>query len=155
MNFIKKYGLRIIFFQALIASLGSLYYGFYGDPAINIMTGDLFNGTNGFTPCELCRYARILMYPLTLISLVGLIKKSYSDTVNYMIPAVLIGIPLEIYHYALQKLPIGTSAFCTRANPCNALQVDYFGFMTIPFLCLTAFLVIAIMIFLIKKANKP
>lgn len=154
MNFIKKYGLRIIFFQALIATLGSLYYGFYGDPAANIISGDLFNGINGFSPCTLCRYARILMYPLTLISLIGLIKKS-SDTVDYMIPAVVIGLCLEIYHYALQKFPIGTSAFCTRANPCNALQVDYFGFITIPFLCLTAFVVIAIVILLIKKANKP
>ena len=152
MNFIKKYGLRIIFIQALIATLGSLYYGFFGDPVTNIMSGDLFNTLNGFSPCTLCWYARILMYPITLISLVGIIKKSY-ETVDFIIPAVSIGIFLEIYHYALQKFPIGTSAFCTRANPCNALQVDYFGFITIPFLCLIAFLVIALMIFLIKKAK--
>lgn len=154
MNFIKKYGLRIIFFQALLATLGSLYYGRYGDPVVNLMSGDLFNPANGYSPCTLCRYARILMYPLTLISLVGIIKKSY-DAVDYMIIPVVLGILLELYHYSLQKFPISTSAFCTKANPCNALQVDYFGFITIPFLCLIAFVVIAIVILLIKKANKP
>lgn len=153
MNFIKKYGLHIIFVQALLATLGSLYYGRYGDPVLNVMSGDVFNPANGFSPCTLCRYARILMYPLTLISLVGIIKKS-SDAVDYMIPAVWLGIILELYHYALQKFPISTSSFCTKMNPCNALQVDYFGFITIPFLCLVAFVVIAIVIFLIKKANK-
>lgn len=154
MDFIKKYGLRIIFVQALVATLGSLYYGRYGDPVVNLMSGDLFNPANGYSPCTLCRYARILMYPLTLISLVGIIKKSY-DAVDYMIIPVVLGILLELYHYSLQKFPISTSAFCTKANPCNALQVDYFGFITIPFLCLIAFVVIAIVILLIKKANKP
>ncbi len=154
MNFIKKYGLRIIFFQALIATIGSLYYGRYGDPVVNIMTWDLFNPENGFSPCTLCWYARILMYPITLTTLVAIIKKSY-DAVDYMIIPVALGILLELYHYSLQKFPISTSAFCTKENPCNALQVDYFGFMTIPFLCFIAFLVIAIVIFLLKKANKP
>ncbi len=153
MNFIKKYGLRIIFVQALVATIGSLYYGRYGDPVVNIMTWDLFNAANGYAPCTLCRYARILMYPITITALIGILKKSY-DAVDYMIIPVVLGILLELYHYSLQKFPISTSAFCTKMNPCNALQVDYFGFITIPFLCLIAFVVIAIVIFLLKKATK-
>lgn len=149
---IQKHGMKIIFIQALVATLGSLYYGFYGDPAVNLLTGDLFNPANGLTPCVLCRFARILMYPLTLISAVSIIRKDNS-AVDYMRPFLVLGIPLEIYHYALQKLPIKTSAFCTYNNPCNALEVDYFWFMTIPLLCLIAFVVILIVALLIRKST--
>jgi hypothetical protein len=46
---IKKYGMLLILLQALVAMLVSLYYGFYGDIAVNIVTGDLFNPDNGLT----------------------------------------------------------------------------------------------------------
>jgi disulfide bond formation protein DsbB len=153
MSRIQKHGLKIIFAQAFLAMLGSLYYGFYGDPVLNILTMDLFNPDNALPPCTLCRYARILMYPLVLISFIWLWKKT-RDVVDYIIPFAIIGIPLEIYHYSLQKFPIAVSSTCTRSNPCNALSVDYFGFITIPFLCLTAFTVILLIALLIKRANK-
>ncbi len=149
-NFLEKYGLWIIFIQALLAMLGSLYYGRYGDPIEQIFTGDFFNPDNGFTPCELCRYARILMYPIVLSSLIAIIKKDFR-IVDYIIPIWILGTILEIYHYTLQKFLITTSFFCTRANPCTALEVDYFGFITIPFLCLIAFIVILTTSLLIKK----
>lgn len=152
MNFRKKYGLRIIFFQALLATLWSLYYGFYGDPLLNTISGDFLNPANGLQPCTLCRYARILMYPIVILSLVGIITRKYASTINYILPLVILGIPLEIYHYILQKFPIQTSAFCTRANPCSALEVNYLGFITIPFLCLTAFLVILVVSLMVKRA---
>ena len=67
--------LRIIFFQSLLATIGSLYLGFYGDPVLNFFyTGDWFNPENAFAICDLCRYARILMYPLVFISGVALIR---------------------------------------------------------------------------------
>ena len=78
---ILRHGMKIIFAQALIAMLGSLYYGFYGDP----FSGDFFNSANALEPCELCRYARILMYPLVFFSGVALIKKQ-TKIVDYFIP---------------------------------------------------------------------
>jgi len=133
-----------IFFQSLVAMVGSLYYSTFGDPVANWVTGNLFQ-LNGFTPCELCWFARILMYPIVFISYIGIAKKDRRFT-EYLLPLVALGIPLELYHYAIQKLPIETFFTCSSANPCNALQVDYFGFITIPFLCLVAFLILAILI---------
>ena len=44
---------------ALAATLGSLYY----------------SEIAGFVPCTLCWYQRILMYPLVIISLVGILRQ--------------------------------------------------------------------------------
>ena len=134
---------RVIFIQALLATLWSLYYSYFGDPVFNIQTGELFSLINWLAPCDLCRYARVLMYPLVVISWIGLRQKSTSY-IKYVLPFSLLGILLETYHYLLQKANIATSFTCTFSNPCNALQVDYFWFITIPFLCLIAFLIITI-----------
>jgi disulfide bond formation protein DsbB len=121
--------------------LGSLYYGRYGDPVLNIAKGVLFPASGGFTPCELCRYARILMYPLVLISLIAFFKKD-TKAIDTILVFSILGVALEIYHYGLQKINFQTSFVCTYVNPCEALQVNYRGFLTIPLLCLVAFCVI-------------
>jgi len=132
--------LKIIFIQALVATLGSLYYSNFGDPVADIANGTLFEG-KGFEPCRLCWWARIFMYPIVVISGLGLIMKD-KNALKYIITLAIPGLALEAYHYALQKFDITTSETCTLANPCTALSVDYFGFITIPFLCFVAFAVI-------------
>lgn len=139
----KQFRSRVIFLQATLAMIWSLYYSYFGDPVFNAQTGDMFSLVNWLAPCELCRYARILMYPLVIISWVGLWQKS-TAYVKYVLPFALLGIFLETYHYILQKTNITTSFTCTFTNPCNALQVNYFGFITIPLLCFVAFLIILI-----------
>ena len=57
-SFWQQYGPYFAFAAALAATLGSLYY----------------SEVAGFVPCTLCWYQRILMYPLTIISLVGILK---------------------------------------------------------------------------------
>lgn len=143
----------LLFIQALLALLGSLYYGFFGDPIVNLSTGEFFWFENGFTPCELCRYARLLIYPISIISLIGIIRENWTYVYS-VLPLSIIAIFLELYHYTLQKTDIVTSTRCTRNNPCEALTVDYFWFMTIPFLCLIAAVVITISAWMIIRANK-
>jgi disulfide bond formation protein DsbB len=154
MSKLQKTLLYLIFLQALVATLGSLYYSTYGDPVTNVLRGDLFNTLNALQPCLLCWYARILMYPLVIISLVAMIRKD-KNVPYYILSLSVPGIFLEIYHYALQKLPIKNLFGCTLENPCNALQVNYLGFITIPFLALVAFLVITFVSILFLKFNKP
>jgi len=144
---------RIIFLQASLAMLGSLYYSYFGDPIVNIQTWELFSAMNWLSPCQLCRWARILMYPLVIISWIGIWQQS-STFVRYVLPFSIIGIFLEIYHYLLQKFNITTNFTCTFSNPCNALEVNYLGFITIPLLCLIAFVIITIAsILLIRKKH--
>ncbi len=149
----KQFSIRhyILFFQALIAMLGSLYYGFYWDP---FTTPVCFDAQYALEPCTLCRYARILMYPIVLISLVWIIRKKWWYIWS-VLPLVALGIPLELYHYYLQRVLVPTNSFtCTANNPCAALEVNYFGRLTIPMLCLIAFIVIAFCCYKILREQR-
>jgi disulfide bond formation protein DsbB len=143
----------VIFIQALVATAGSLYYSTFGDPVKNFIAGNLFPYGEGLEPCVLCWFARILMYPIMILSYVGIAKQDKKFT-DYVLALSVPGILLELYHYAIQKLPIPTFFTCSSTNPCNALQVNYFGFITIPFLALVAFTTITIAAVINTTFNK-
>jgi len=152
-HWVRRYGMWIIFWQSLIAMLGSLYYGRYGDPITNFWStpDQRFNSDNKFLPCELCRYARILMYPIVWISFIAILRKKTQALLDIIIAASVFWLALEIYHYTLQKVAISNSFVCTAFNPCDALHVNYLGFITIPFLCGIAFLVILTAAIIMKR----
>lgn len=145
--------LYFIFLFAFVSMLGSLYYSTYGDPVKNIITGQFFPIDGGFPPCELCWFARILMYPISFISLIGLVKEDKRFT-DYVLPLSTIGIFLEIFHYGLQKFNFPNPFKCTMAVPCSALQVQYFGFVTIPLLALISFTAITILCLVNMRMNR-
>lgn len=113
---------------ALTATLGSLFYS-------EIM---------GYTPCEWCWYQRILMYPLVIIYGAALIKNDKAMAFPGLILSGL-GILMSTYHYLVQKVSLfqPTGGSC-GAVPCTVEYVNYFGFITIPFLAGTAFVIIFI-----------
>lgn len=129
--------MRIYFFLAFIvalsATLGSLFY----------------SEIQAFVPCKLCWFQRILMYPLVLILFFQTMRKQY-----YLGPAIIfstLGIFLALYHYLLQNGWIGdVESACSRIS-CGIKFVNYFGFVTIPFLSLTAFCLITILLIIGKK----
>lgn len=142
-----------IFLQALVAMLGSLYYSNFGDPVENLKTGAFWIYGYGFDPCLLCTWARIFMYPIVAISLVGMIRKA-NDVYAYILPLSFMGVGLDSYHYLMQKTAIGNPFSCTGANPCSALSVDYLGFITIPFQALSAFVIISALCLILRKLSK-
>jgi disulfide bond formation protein DsbB len=123
---------------SLIATLGSLY----------------FSEIKGFIPCELCWYQRILMYPLTLILGIGTFQND-SSVKKFVLPLALIGGSISLMHYLEQKIPgFGGIKPCVSGVPCSAQYINWFGFITIPFLALVAFVIIACcMVFI--KTKKP
>lgn len=150
---LQDYVMYFIFLFSFVSTLGSLYYSTYGDPVANILSGQIFPIDGGFVPCELCWFARILMYPIVFISLIGLIKEDKRFT-DYVLPLSAIGVCLDIFHYGLQKWNFPNPFRCTMANPCTALQVEYLGFITIPFLALTSFTCITIFCLINWKINR-
>ncbi|MFD6440609.1 disulfide oxidoreductase [Peribacillus sp. NPDC060186] len=122
-------------FVSLIATLGSLY----------------FSEIRGFIPCELCWYQRILMYPLALILGIGTFQNDPSVK-RFVLPLAIIGWIISFYHYLLQKVPgFAPIKPCANGVPCNAQYINWAGFITIPFLALTAFSLIIILILLLKS----
>ena len=127
--------LMIIWTQTLVAVMGSLFYS-------EVM---------GYIPCEICWFQRIIMYPLVIIYGVAAIKRDLTIALPGLILSG-IGILTSTFHYLLQKSPLlhEVGGSCELV-PCNLQYVNYFGFITIPFLAGTAFIVIfTLHIFLIR-----
>ncbi len=105
-------------------------------------------------PCLLCWYQRILMYPLVVIIAVGILKK---DKVLpfYVLPLSILGMGVAFYHYLLQRGIIPDSlAPCSLGVSCTTKYVEFFGFVTIPFLSLAAFTLITIcMCYLLRRKD--
>lgn len=123
---------------ATIATLGSLF----------------FSEVMKFPPCILCWYQRICMYPLVLILLAGMFPVSKS-VVRFSLPLVLIGWGFSIYHNLLYYNILPESAApCVQGISCTTKFIEWFGFVTIPFLSLIAFTLILILILLTHRNLK-
>lgn len=123
----------------LLSLFGSLFYS------------EIMN----YVPCELCWVQRILMYPLVIIYGVAAAQKNLSIALPGLILSC-IGVCVSIYHYLIQKLPVldEAGAMCGDV-PCNLQYVNYFGFITIPFLAGIAFLsIIVCHVILIKSMRR-
>ncbi|MCB9137147.1 MAG: disulfide bond formation protein B [Caldilineaceae bacterium] len=133
-------------------------YGLYGalSTASTAMFGSLyFSEVAGYVPCVYCWYQRILMYPLVAILTVGLLRRD-KGLAAYVLPFSLLGIGVSTYHYLLQKTQLfDSSAVCQVGVPCTSIWINWFGFVTIPFLALTAFLIITGLTLIALQAGEP
>lgn len=136
-NTLQHYGGHLAFAPALAAMLGSLYY----------------SEIAGYIPCTLCWYQRILMYPLVLIILVGMIKRD-EYLPDYVLPFSILGILVAGYHYLIQWGVFSHPASCEAGIPCDMRWVNYLGFISIPFMALTAFIMITVIMGAAKWVNR-
>lgn len=120
--------------------------------SIIAMGGSLFfSEWMGFIPCTLCWYQRILMYPLVVFLGIAFYRNDQA-IYKYVLPMSVIGMLVSSYHYALQKIPaLHEFATCTSGVPCSGQYINWFGFVTIPFLALIAFTMITLMMLLMLK----
>lgn len=123
---------------SLTATMGSLF----------------FSEIRGYEPCELCWIQRIFMYPLVLILGVAYLQKNARIAVTTAVFSV-IGGAISLYHYGLQKVSFlsENAPACGRVS-CTGEYINIFGFITIPFLALTAFVLIVITSFMLLKDSK-
>lgn len=131
----QENGLILIASVALIATLGSLYY----------------SEVRGFPPCTLCWYQRILMYPIVLIASIALFEKNTRIFFTTLVFS-LIGGAISLYHYGIQKLQfLSKHAPACDGASCTGQYINHLGFITIPFLALVAFGMIACTSFIMLK----
>ncbi|MBX0328943.1 disulfide bond formation protein B [Oscillochloris sp. ZM17-4] len=124
---------HIALLAAMVATCGSLF----------------FSDMLGWLPCQLCWYQRILMYPLTVILAVGILRRD-RGLHWYALPLSLMGMGVSTFHY-LEVMKIIEPSPCSGVVPCS---IDYLtpiltgplGFIKIPFLALVAFTIISIML---------
>lgn len=127
----------------------------WGVTLISLLGSLFYSEILGYVPCELCWIQRILMYPLVVIYGVAALQKNLATALPGLVLSST-GLCVSIYHYLLQKLPAmqGAGAMCTDV-PCNVQYVNYFGFITIPFLAGLAFLFIIVShLFLMQRLRR-
>ena len=123
---------------AVVSTLGALFLG-------EVM---------GYTPCVLCWYQRIAMFPLVLILAAGLFPFD-PRVLRYALPLALIGLALALFHWGVASGLIPEQATpCSKGVPCSVEQIVWFGFVTLPMLSTLAFSgIIALLLTTRFKAN--
>ncbi|OVE74587.1 hypothetical protein BVX95_02020 [archaeon D22] len=135
-TFFTKNSLGFVFIISATATLGSLF----------------FSEILGFLPCKLCWIQRIFMYPIAILSGVALYRKDI-NVKYYILPLAIIGSLFSIYHYFTQLFPAETgSIFCAIGEAsCQTAYTFAYGYITIPMMALTAFILIIVFSLISKK----
>ncbi|HET7657047.1 MAG TPA: disulfide oxidoreductase [Bacillales bacterium] len=126
------YSLYFAWLVSVIATGGSLY----------------FSEIAHFIPCELCWYQRIFMYPLVIVLGIACFRAE-KHIIPYILPLSIIGGIFSIYHISEQKF--GAPSICTGSVPCSGEYINWLGFITIPMLALTAFVIITVVLTIAYK----
>ncbi len=136
---LNRSALYIALLVAWVAMLGSLY----------------FSEVLGYIPCQLCWVQRIFMYPLAGVLAIGLLRRD-PHLPHLVLPFSLIGMGVSTYHYLIQKTDIfGSATVCQTGVPCSTAWINWFGFVTIPFLALAAFFLITVFSLVALTAGEP
>ena len=130
-KFLTEYNILFAWTIASLASIGSLFY----------------SEISGFVPCTYCWYERIAMYPLVVVLGIGMMIKN-RQTWLFGLPLSSIGLLITIYHYQLQIFPNQNSFSCSTEVSCTGTWIMEFGFITMPFMALSTFLLISVLLLL-------
>lgn len=110
--------------------------------AVLAMGGSLYlSDVVGLLPCLFCWYQRICMYPLVVLLGVAVLRDD-PGVWRYALPLVVIGALFAAYHVALQWNPSLEVVSCDVGAPCSGRYLSVFGFVTIPTMAGSAFLLI-------------
>lgn len=123
---LNKNALRLIFVISLTATAGSLFY----------------SEVAGYIPCELCWYQRIFMYPQVFMAGLALYKNDIKIT-RYSLLLSVIGGLISLYHSYITYW-VRETDICSIAGGVSCLRRYVFelGYITIPLMALTAFILI-------------
>ncbi len=135
---IGRAALTLAWIVAVVTTLGSLYY----------------SKVQEFIPCELCWYQRICVYPFAVILGIAAWRRDAAIRI-YAIPIFVIGIVISTYHTFIQAYPpdSGTS-FCSAEAPCTTRYVWQFGFVSLPFMALSAFVLMTVLLLVARPAPR-
>jgi disulfide bond formation protein DsbB len=128
-NLLWGYELWGAFVVAAIATGGSLFY----------------SQVAGYIPCEFCWFQRVLMYPLSILTLL-VAARGDNRAARYLVSLPVVGAGTSIYHILIERNVIKEPKLCSLSAPggcgTNWIAGHSFGYLTIPELALTAFLLL-------------
>lgn len=137
--FVGERALLFSFIVALIATAGSLF----------------FSDVAGYEPCRLCWYQRIFMYPQVIIFGIATWGKQKAIATHAMTLSTA-GAAIAAFHYYGQIWNPGflSCGVVGYSVSCAQRFIMEFGYITIPMMSLTAFLMIIVFLLAKKKAEQ-
>ncbi|HYM49221.1 MAG TPA: disulfide oxidoreductase [Candidatus Limnocylindrales bacterium] len=136
---VTPFALVAAWLVAALAMLGSLY----------------LSEIAHLTPCRLCWYQRICMYPLVLLLGIAVFRSDVSTARRYLLPLAGVGALIAAYHYQLERFPHQPTLSCNLDAPCSLPVLDIWGFVSVPFMALAAFLLISTLLLLARDPADP
>lgn len=136
---INDNALWLAFAVALASTLGSLFYS------------DIL----GYEPCKLCWFQRILIYPQVILLGMAAWKKD-NNIIDYVIVLSVLGIVLSSFQYYQQMVDpslLACGAGDATASCSKKFVFDY-GYITIPIMALTSFILTTLLLISKKVYNK-
>lgn len=129
LKFVDKWAFQFSLLISFSATLGSL----------------LFSEVLLYEPCKLCWFQRIFMYPLVPMLALAIGNKD-KKIAEYVLVLSSVGAMIATYHLALQFNP-GLPTTCGVVGMSASCTTDFFkafGYVTIPMMSLSAFLLIIV-----------
>jgi disulfide bond formation protein DsbB len=95
-------------------------------------------------PCRMCWWQRFAMYPIAVVLAVAAWRRYERVRVPVSIAAV-VGAAIAGYHYLIQWFPSLEGNSCSITVPCTTAWFQVFGFISIPYMALSAFAFVFVM----------
>ncbi len=136
LNLLSKKAYLLAFLVSFAGVAGSLYYSDF----------------IGFEPCKLCWWQRVFMYPQAILLAMGLITRD-KHVADYCIVFSVVGALIAGYQ-TLLMLGFAPNIPCSASGvSCSQIFVLQYGYITIPVMALTAFLLIIALLSTTKVKN--
>lgn len=133
--------------------LGPLPLRFSWLIAVVCMLGSLYlSQIAKLTPCDMCWYQRIAMYPMVLLLGIAALRSDMPAARRYALPLAVIGSVLAAYHYNLERFPQEANILaCSAITPCNMPVLNLWGFVSVPFMSFAGFVAIIACLAVLKN----
>lgn len=129
--------LTLAFLVATVCTAGSLY----------------FSEVAHFPPCHLCWLQRYCMYPL--VPILGFASWRQAGRIRPFAGALAaVGAVIATYHVLLERNPHWESSVCDPENPCTLIWVERLGYLTIPTMALSGFLLITTLLAISRAGDR-
>jgi disulfide bond formation protein DsbB len=157
-------GLGVAWLVAAVCTAGSLW----------------FSEVAGFQPCRLCWIQRACMYPLTLVLAVALWAHrraavpatTVASPPDHVDPAnraravarwsrqlalvmAAVGAVVATYHVLVERFPTLETGACDPEVPCTVVWFERLGFVTLPYMALSGFVLIVTLVVASSPARRP
>jgi disulfide bond formation protein DsbB len=129
-------------FHALVANREMLYGAVVAGTAT---LGSLYlSEIANLPPCRMCWYQRFAMYPTAVVLAIAAWRR-YAAVRIPVVVTVIVGSAISSYHYLVQWFPDLEGTSCSVTVPCTTAWFRVFGFISIPYLAISAFSFVLVM----------